>query len=387
MIDVAIIGGGPVGLYLAGLLLQDGVSVRIFEQRPERSQHSRAIGIHPPALEALDVIGCADRLISHGVAIGSGRALSSGRQVAAIDFSSLPSPYPFVLSSPQAMTETVLEERVLMLDGGALKRGHTVTGRTEQAGRGEIALTVAQDGRGEDGGGERVAARFCVVASGARSAVLPVLTGVQKRSRERRYQDCYVMGDFADTTEFGSEAVLFLERHGIVESFPLPGRIRRWVTRVDNHDPGRTAEWLADVVQSRTGIAPDARSCSMISSFRVRSSLLPQLLDRHTAVIGDAAHELSPIGGQGMNLGWLDAVALAPLIKQRLAGTATQAATSAFERSRRAAARRAAVQSEINMALGRPAPAALLTLRNRVLGSVANVPAANRYIARRFTML
>ncbi len=58
-----------------------------------------------------------------------------------------------------------------------------------------------------------------------------------------------------------------------------------------------------------------------------------------------------------MNLGWLDAVALAPLVLASLRGEDVGAALRNFETRRTAAAARAARQSEINMALGRPLPA------------------------------
>nr|MDQ5862268.1 FAD-dependent monooxygenase [Actinomycetota bacterium] len=86
MVDVLIVGGGPVGLYLAALLLQEGVGVRVLEQRLHRDRHSRAIGIHPPALAALDRVGIASALVLEGVPIRRGIALSGGKTVGTMSF-------------------------------------------------------------------------------------------------------------------------------------------------------------------------------------------------------------------------------------------------------------------------------------------------------------
>ena len=102
--------------------------------------------------------------------------------------------------------------------------------------------------------------------------------------------------------------------------------------------------------------------------------------------IGDAAHEISPIGGQGMNLGWMAARALSPLIRQGLAGEPVEEALKEFEARQWRAAVIARRQSEINMMLGRPLPSPFLQLRNLAIGAAASVPALNRWTARRFTM-
>jgi 2-polyprenyl-6-methoxyphenol hydroxylase-like FAD-dependent oxidoreductase len=106
-------------------------------------------------------------------------------------------------------------------------------------------------------------------------------------------------------------------------------------------------------------------------------------------LIGDAAHEISPIGGQGMNLGWLDAQALSPIIQAALAGSnknRTDRQFKDFDAGRRQAALQARRQAEINMMLGRPLPKRLLTLRNLGISAAAATPAVNRWVARRFTM-
>ena len=146
MLDVLIVGAGPVGLHLGALLLQQGVGVRILEQRTERSTHSRAIGIHPPGLAALAQVGIGPALIRDGVHITAGVARSAGKDVTELRFDAIGNQHPFILALPQARTEELLEARVAALDPGALLRGLAVTS-VHDAGT-HVTLTAAPGCRG-----------------------------------------------------------------------------------------------------------------------------------------------------------------------------------------------------------------------------------------------
>ncbi|SDK90918.1 NAD(P)/FAD-dependent oxidoreductase [Arthrobacter sp. ok362] len=386
MADVLIIGAGPVGLFMAALLLQEGVDVQVLEQRSAPEPHSRAIGIHPPALAALAGTGVAGALVAEGVPIRRGVALAGGKCLAQMSFARVSDRFPFILSLPQGRTEALLERRVNELAGGALHRGVRLTRLSDDGAR----VTVeAVSGRGT----LRYTAPLVIAADGVRSTAR-ALQGVAVRAKA--YPDSYLMGDFADDTGFGPDAALFLAGAGIVESFPLPGQLRRWVVRLGPGDPtagGPTADgqggdsrWLMRCVRERTGLEIDAGTNSMLSSFGVRTRLARRMVTGRVVMIGDAAHEVSPIGGQGMNLGWLDAAALAPIVSAAVRGREVTGVLKTFERTRLRAAARASRQAEINMALGRPLTDGLLAVRNRAIGGVAAVPAVNSLIARRFTM-
>ncbi|MDQ0664249.1 2-polyprenyl-6-methoxyphenol hydroxylase-like FAD-dependent oxidoreductase [Arthrobacter ulcerisalmonis] len=379
--DVLIAGGGPVGLYLAAALLQEGVTVKVLEQRQARNLHTRAIGIHPPAVEALAGIQVASAMVQEGIRIRAGMAVSGGKTVATMAFNAVSADYPFVLALPQFRTEDILEDRVRTLDPGALVRGAKVTGVTDDGGRVTVAF---QSGPGAWIHSGSATASLLVAADGARSQLRDVLgVPVVRKS----YPDHYLMGDFDDDSGYGDKAVLFLEPEGIVESFPLPGRVRRWVVRLERPaGPEAGPHELAELVRRRTGLIPDAATNSMLSAFSVRSTIARRVVTGRSVLLGDAAHEISPIGGQGMNLGWLDARALVPVICAALAGTPTGRQLREFEKSRRRAAALSRRQAEINMMLGRPLPRPLLRVRTAAIGAAAAVPAVNQWAARRFTM-
>lgn len=377
MHDVIVVGGGPVGLYTALLLRQAGLDAVVLERRTDRSSHSRAIGIHPPALRALEAGGIADELRERGVLIRDGVARSAGRHVGTISFSTLPGAETYVLAVPQATTEEILERRLEEEFPGTLRRGVSVLSARD-AGDHVLASTRGQ------GGDAVLQARLLVAADGARSSIRD---GAGIRAPSRRYPDCYVMGDFKDATDDGDNAVLYLETGGIVESFPLPGGIRRWVVRVGCPVQRPTAEDLTSLIHERTGVDVDPGTNSMLSAFDVQSRLAERFVAGRTILVGDAAHEVSPIGGQGMNLGWLDAVRLVPIITASVRDKQGVAARLAvYEKERRAQAALARRKAHINMALGRPLPAAFMRPRNAILAALIRNDAVHAGVARAFTM-
>ncbi|MGN7192373.1 NAD(P)/FAD-dependent oxidoreductase [Curtobacterium sp. MCBA15_004] len=376
--DVLVVGGGPVGLSVGALLAAEGLDVRVWERRDAPPSGSRAIGIHPPSLDLFARLGVAAPVVAEAALVRRGIATSRGRTLGTLSFDHVSGTHPYVAALDQHRTETILRDRLAALAPGALRTGTAATALHSHRDHVDV------HGTGPDGAPVSVRARFVVGADGARSAVRDLL-GVGTHGRD--YGDRYVMGDFADPGGTPADtAVVDVGPAGVLESFPLPGGRRRYVALVPHHDEEATtrapdgdaaeagrASRLAALVRDRTGVAPDSATSSMTSGFRVRRRTADRVGVGRVVLVGDAAHEISPIGGQGMNLGWLDAAALAPV----LAGAVRSGSSGPWPRyaaTRQAAAARAARQAEANMAVGRPARGLALVGREALLRSALRLP-------------
>lgn len=371
-VDVVIVGGGPVGLLLGCLLAPHNIEFVVLERHPAPLPHSRSVGIHPPALELLERVGLIEVFLNEGIQVRYGRAFANARALGRLDLSLSARPYPFILTLPQDRTEALLEQRLCVLRPGALRREIEVV-RILEADHGVTVQYRHKGGKGE------VQAKFVVGCDGKGSLVRQA-AGVAFEGGP--YPDTYLMGDFKDNTDLGTDAAIYLAVEGLVESFPLPGGVRRWVVKTDAYLRDAAVADLSTVIQARVGHQVDEGTNTMLSAFGVQRYLASQFVHDRLILAGDAAHVLSPIGGQGMNLGWLDAGSLASMLPEVLAGNGREH-LQVYHEQRRSAARRAIRRAAFNMFMGRKTR--LPGFRSALTWSMLNTP-LRHLMVRLFTM-
>lgn len=374
--DVAIVGAGPVGLLLANLLGPTGLKVVVLEKNLAPPTHSRAIGITPPSLEILGSVGLADAFVVRGVKIQDVHVHGVSGQIGTCTFRELPGAHPYILSLPQQQTLSLLEQHLRLTPNVALLRGREVA-QTESTGE-QITLGFTE-------AAPELTARFVIACDGWRS---PIRQHLQIPVRERRYGCHFVMGDFIDNSGMEEEAHLFFTPDGAVESFPLPGGIRRWIVQTPGPMLVIPRGFISRIVQQRAGIVLDVATQLNHSTFNPQRLDCASLYRGRVILCGDAAHAMSPIGGQGMNVGFADAEMLAGMLPGMVRGEGDiSEKLERYESERRRAARVAANRAAQGMWLGTWTGRPASWLRDMILGGVLLRGPFARLMGSRFAMM
>ena len=341
--DVIIAGAGPVGLLVACFLGQSGLKVLVLEKRTEPIAHSAAIGITPPSLHILAKVGLDAAFLSQGIKVRDCVVHGERGRLGCVSFRDIPDKYRWVLSLPQRDTIALLQQKLTELPNVELRMGYEVT-QIEQQGQQVLVRSRTE------AGSQELRARWLVACDGSRSRVRELL---HVHAPGKSYPCHFVMGDFVEKTQLGDDAHLFFKADGSVESFPLPGGLRRWIVQVEDTLQKVPPGLISELVQRRTGIKVSPGDQTNQSTFTPRRFNCDRYYVDRVILCGDAAHGMSPIGGQGMNTGFADAEFLAeilPAILQR--GQNPEPLLNAYQRYRRKAASTAIFRAEWGMWLG-----------------------------------
>jgi 2-polyprenyl-6-methoxyphenol hydroxylase-like FAD-dependent oxidoreductase len=364
---------------LANLLARSGHSVLVLEKNRQRNLPAMAIGITPPSLDLLATLGLAQEAIARGIPIAEAVVHEEGKQAGRLRFHQALDRYPFVLSLPQGETMALLRRplaahpRVRIWEGWRL-------GDLQQDATG-VDLQVVDSAYGHI---RRVRTCVAVGCDGTHGATASLIA---RTFTSRPYAPRFVMGDLLDRSALGHEAHLFFGPERPVESFPLPGGRRRWIVRAGWGKREDLREPLTVVVRRLTGHPVDASDQLNESCFRPRRGCARRFFRGRVALCGDAAHVMSPIGGQGMNTGFGDAAHLAAVLDDAMTGRRRlRTGLRTYSRARRRVFRKAANRAALGMRLGVGRGGVVSALRGWLVSRLLARSTSARFLVRWFTM-
>ncbi|MFC4029935.1 FAD-dependent oxidoreductase [Streptomyces polygonati] len=323
-LPVLVLGGGPVGVTAAWALARAGVDVHVIEREPEPRTDWRASTFHPPTLELLDELGLSAQMHAEGLTVPryQYRDRRSGL-VAEFDFTLLKeeTKFPHRLQLNQQHLVRMLVERLADAPNVTMHYGITADAiRTGDEG-------VVVEGRGPSG---EVSLRgsFLIAADGASSTARGLLGA---RFEGFTYPERFLIAstsadfralipDIADVNYVADpDEWLFLLR--TAESwravYPVPAE--------------QTYEQATDAAEMQArlqGISPLPAGYPIIDYqiYNVHQRVADSFVFGPCALIGDAAHINSPLGGVGLNSGIHDGVDLARRLVRVLHDGADEAA-------------------------------------------------------------
>ncbi|KAJ5624335.1 hypothetical protein N7510_000644 [Penicillium lagena] len=314
--DVLVVGAGPTGLVLALWLHKQGVNFHIIDQAEAPAKNSRALVIHSRILELYRQLDLTDEILQHGHKLSATNLWVDRYHRAHIpleQFGSDLTPYPFLTILPQDDHERLLEKRLNSL-GIFVERCTRLLDFVDH-GPSVTANLLSET----DGSKATWDAAYIVGCDGARSAVRH---GIHAKYEGDTYEPLFYIADIdgEDGPLFNGEAHLSLTRDQFLLLLPysqkrhvrLVGTTLSKDGSLDEHKDQQQQVTVDDVLpQIKQVLDVEAIKVNWFSTYRSHHRVADKFRANRAFIIGDAAHIHSPVGGQGMNTGIMDAMNLA----------------------------------------------------------------------------
>jgi ubiquinone biosynthesis UbiH/UbiF/VisC/COQ6 family hydroxylase len=333
--DILIAGAGLVGMALAAALADTSYSVGIVDQAlpvalPEGQLDSRIYAISPRSQRLLAQIGTWSRI--------SAQRIAPIRQMRIAEWGKAGRLHLEALEVDADELATIVESQCLQraLKSRLTEAGnvcclipHQIQSISVQSAYAEVILDDQRI----------IHTKLLVGADGARSLIRTQMGGIVK---SHDYQQQGIVANYCCEKPHQGIAYQWFFPDGILAWLPLPGNNMSMVWSADNLLAEQllalTPEELTKKVAALGGgILGKLTMIGQPAAFPLYLTHVKQWVAPRVALVGDAAHTLHPLAGQGVNLGFGDIEVLARLLLKKGSDPGQLRLLRRYERERREA--------------------------------------------------
>jgi 2-polyprenyl-6-methoxyphenol hydroxylase-like FAD-dependent oxidoreductase len=345
-IPVLISGGGPVGLTASLLLSQHGVRSLLVERHPATALTPKARGINARTMELFRQCGIEaavrDAGLSHtGTGLIVWTETLAGREIErrvpgrAAAKNMAMTPVRNCLCAQDDL-EPVIRRFAEAAGPGELRFNTELTSFTQTAD--EVTGTLTNRITGEE---TRFRTRYLIAAEGAQSKVRRAL-GAKMEGTEKVYDSVNILFQ-ANLTQWVKDrpaALYFVELDELRATFLTINGTDRWGFLI--HSPSKygwkpedfTPEFCIALIRKGIGISDIPVTVLGVNPWQASAIVSDRYRVGNVFLAGDAAHEMPPTGGFGLNTGVQDVHNLAWKIAAVVRGRADEALLDSYHAER-----------------------------------------------------